>query len=187
MAGKIDDLLPKELGDLRKIALRLEELTDINSDEIAEDVGDLRRIANALEKQAEIDSTEIPEDVGDLERIANAVDELELGGGGSSLTPILKLTLTADSRSYTAPQYCIVDGHVMADEFQILAGATVDILIHNLSGNFEYLLSESGSSAYQLTDLVNCTLFEDEGAIGLAITDPSQNASATLKIGSDIS
>lgn len=135
--------------------------------------GDAKTVVEALKQ---ID----PNAEGDT--VAEVLKNMNLGGGGgSSLTPILKLTLTADSRSYTAPQYCIVDGHVMADEFDILAGATVDILIHNLSGNFEYLLSESGSSAYQLTDLVNCTLFEDEGAIGLAITDPSQNASATLK------
>lgn len=108
----------------------------------------------------------------------------ELGGeGGSSLKPILKLTLTEDSQNYEVPMYCIVDGEVMGEEQTIQAGETADILILNVGSNFIYVVTEDSSGlTYAITDLVNCTKLEHEGAVGLKVTDPSQNASATLKI-----
>lgn len=109
------------------------------------------------------------------------------GGGGSNITPILSLTLTEDSNSYTVPKYCIVDGEVMEDEIEIEAGKTANILITNEGSNFIYLVTEDSSSlTYAITDLVNCTKLENEGSIGLMITDPSQNASATMKISGGI-
>ena len=43
---------------------------------MSKEIGDLRKIALALEKMAEIDSTLIPEEIGDLKRIAKALRKM---------------------------------------------------------------------------------------------------------------
>lgn len=110
------------------------------------------------------------------------------GGGGSSITPILNLTLTSNSTPYGAKNV-INNGNVLESSV-ITAGEIADILVIGNAvinnGNvptlfFGYIVgNKSEQVTYEVTNLVNCTLVENEDIVGIQITDPSQNASATL-------
>lgn len=153
--------MPEDL----KYIINQSQLTDIGA-----------AIRSKLGEQDTYTVDEMPEKIGEIS-----------GGGGLNIAPILKLTLTEDSGEYTVPMCCIVDGEVMGDEVSISAGETADILILNEGSNFVYVVTEDSSNRYNVTDLINCTKLEDGEAIGLVITDPSQNASATLKVSGGIS
>ena len=116
----------------------------------------------------------------------------EIGaGGGSSITPILSLTTTSNSSQYNTTVPAIVDNHAF-ETVKLSGGETADIIVLGQKGPggqiaFGYIVANKGEGlTCELTDLVNCTLFENESIIALDITDPDQNASATLHFNQEI-
>ena len=119
------------------------------------------------------------------ETVAEVLKNMELGGGGggSSITPILTLTMASNSAQYHAKNV-ISNGNVYSEKL-VRAEENADVLIiADTSGPtpfFGYLVGNKNEQVtYEVTNLVNGTLVDNEQMVGILITDPSKNASATL-------
>ncbi len=120
--------------------------------------------------------------------VAEVLKNMNLGGGGGAIaiTPILKLTLTSDSDPMSL-SYCIINGKFY-EGHQYNAGETAEVIVPCMelipSGEqFTcFIASTDGGVTCDLTNLVNCTEIDEAELVILKITDPSKNASATVKL-----
>lgn len=114
---------------------------------------------------------------------AGEVYEIGAGGGGTSITPILTLNLTTNTSIKMFNTVSLVLENNKLRSGEILTGIHEIIPYTGLQyapEGYNFVIGEALSAT--LTDAVNCTLVEDDGIYLISITNPDQNASATLNV-----